>query len=85
MVRLRSKYVFLRLNTVHLMLNPVNIDDAESVGDILIQIEKIKKRLIYVFIRLNTVLLMLNPVNIEDAESVGDILIQIEKIRSRDL
>ena len=43
-VRLRFKDLFIRLNTVKLMLNPVNIEDAEMVGDVLLQIEKIRSR-----------------------------------------
>ena len=43
-VRLRFLDLFIRLNTVNLMLNPVNIEDAEMVGDVLLQIEKIRSR-----------------------------------------
>ena len=43
-VRLRFLDLFTRLNTVNLMLNPVNIEDAEMVGDVLLQIEKIRSR-----------------------------------------
>ena len=42
-VRLRFKDLFIRLNTVNLMLNPVNIE-AEMVGEVLLQIEKIRCR-----------------------------------------
>ena len=42
-VRMRNRDLFLRSNTVHAMLNPKNIDDANMVGDVLLQIDRIRK------------------------------------------
>ena len=42
-VRTRFRATFLKLSTVYAMLNPTNIEDANMVGDILLNIEKIRK------------------------------------------
>ena len=42
-VRVRFRDTFLKLSTVHAMLNPTDIQDANMVGDILINIDKIRK------------------------------------------
>ena len=42
-VRMRNSDLFLRLSTVHAMLNPKSIEDASLVGDVLLQIDRIRK------------------------------------------
>ena len=42
-VRMRNRDLFLRLNSVHAMLNPLNIEDANLVGEVLIQIDHVRK------------------------------------------
>ena len=42
-VRTRFRATFLKLSTVYAMLNPTNIEDANMVGDIILDIEKIRK------------------------------------------
>ena len=42
-VRVKFRDAFLKLNSVHAMLNPIDIEDANMVGDILLNIDKIRK------------------------------------------
>ena len=42
-VRVKFRDTFMKLSTVHAMLNPTDIHDANMVGDILLNIDKIRK------------------------------------------
>ena len=42
-VRVKFRNTFVKLSAVHAVLNPINIQDANIVGEILLQIDKIRK------------------------------------------